>query len=134
MIPSIHIVLGLLFSLFLYPLFGFYVIIIFLSSFLIDVDHVLWYFIKYKKWDNLKEIYNYYTDDEKIRDILNVFHTIEFLILLIVLAIFFKIFRFVLIGVGFHYLLDIIYMVSHKKYGRRAISLINWLKRNYKRL
>ncbi len=133
MLPIVHIAFGILLSILLYPHFGFYVIIIFLSSFLIDVDHFLWYGFKYKNW-NLKEIYKYYIDDEKFRDILNIFHTIEFLILLIVLALYFRFFLFVLIGVGFHYVLDIIHMVTCKKYGRRAISLIGWLKRNYKHL
>ncbi len=129
MLPIIHAISGLLLSALLYPYFGFYVIIIFFSSFLIDVDHFLWCGFRHKNW-NLKNVYKFYIGNTKLKDILNIFHTLEFLILLMVLALYFRFFLFVLIGVGLHYVLDAIDLVVNKKYGRRAVSLIGWLKRN----
>jgi len=129
MLPIVHIAFGILLSILLYPYFGFYVIIIFLASFLIDIDHFLWCGFKYKNW-NLKNVYKFYINNNKLKDILNIFHTIEFLILLIILAFYFRFFLFFLIGVSLHYILDIIDLIVYKKYGKRAISLIGWLKRN----
>ena len=129
MLPIVHIAFGILLSIILYPIFGFYIIIIFLSSFLIDVDHFLWYGFKYKNW-NLKDSYKFYIENTKYKDVLHIFHTIEFLILVILLTLYFRFFLFILIGIGLHYILDAIYTITHKKYGKRAVSLIMWLKRN----
>ncbi len=121
MYPKQHIIFGIIFSaslFFLFPqigLIGFF--IVFLSSFLIDVDHYL--YSVYKKKDlSLKNAYNWFTKNKKIflslpRKQRNGFyrgfyflHGIEVLIILFLFSFFSKYFFFIFIGVAFHLLLD----------------------------
>lgn len=121
MYPKQHIIFGIIFSAFLLFLFpqigstGF--LIIFLSSFLIDVDHYL--YSVYKKKDlSLKNAYNWLTKNKKMffslsRKQRNGFyrgfyflHGIEVLIVLFLFSFFSKYFFFIFIGVAFHLLLD----------------------------
>ena len=126
MYPKQHIIFGLIFAtvlFFLFPqigLIGFS--IIFLSSFLIDVDHYLFY-VFYKKDCSLRNAYKWFVKlDRKFKNFSKekkkkikypplIFHGIEALIILIVLLFFSKIFLYVLIGFLFHEFLDIISLV-----------------------
>ena len=125
MIPKYHIIFGAILSLIIYLLFPitlFQTTIIFLSSFLIDFDHYLYYFLKTKD-ASLKNAKNYFLKLKKNflslspkkrkdykRPIL-VFHGIEFWIFLIFLSYLNKIFLFVLIGVMFHMFFDFIEII-----------------------
>ena len=139
MLPKYHILLGFIFSLILYLIFpfigflGFF--IIFFSSFLIDVDHYLYYIFK-KKDFNLKKAYKYFFEKRKkiisstkfVNDVPNpamyFFHGIEILLVLFILGIFIsKNFLFIFIGFSFHLFLDILEQIY---YGFRIakISLV----------
>ena len=139
MLPKYHILLGFIFSLILYLIFpfigflGFF--IIFFSSFLIDVDHYLYYIFK-KKDLNLKKAYKYFFEKRKkiisstkfVNDVPNpamyFFHGIEILLVLFILGIFIsKNFLFIFIGFSFHLFLDILEQIY---YGFRIakISLV----------
>ena len=139
MLPKYHILLGFIFSLILYLIFpfigflGFF--IIFFSSFLIDVDHYIYYFFT-KKDLSLKNAYSYFFEkrrkfllsSNKIKTPQNPgmysFHGIEVLLILFILGIFLnKIFLFIFIGFSFHLFLDLIEMIY---YGFRIakISLV----------
>ncbi len=139
MLPKYHIILGFLFSLILYLIFPFIslsgFLIIFFSSFLIDVDHYLYYFF-IKKDSNLKNAYRYFFEKRKkglssIKFIKNkpnprmyLLHGLEILIIIFILGNFInKIFLFIFIGFAFHLLLDLIEQIY---YGFRIakISLI----------
>lgn len=130
MLPKTHIILGLFFSLFILILFpnigllGF--IIIFLSSFLIDIDHYLFHvwlkkdwnpnnafkwFIKFtKKYQKLTE-----TERSKIVAIPCLLHGIETLAILFLLYYFSQniIFLYLLVGFLFHEFLDFISIWSY---------------------
>ena len=138
MLPKYHIILGFLFSLILWIIFPSISIlgalIIFFSSFLIDVDHYL-YFVLNKQNINLKNTYNYFVKKRKIaiakktknknpNPLMYLFHGIEVLLILFILGIFTnKIFLFIFIGFAFHLFLDIVEQIY---YGFRIskISLI----------
>ena len=78
MLPKTHILLGLIFSLLIYFSLELTIIqasLVFLSSFLIDFDHYLWYVFK-KKDFSLKNAYYYLKDFEKDKAHLMVFHSI----------------------------------------------------------
>lgn len=126
MLPSKHIVFGFLFSLLIliiFPSIDFFAfLIIFLSSFLIDVDHYL-YHIFAKRNFSLKKARGWFMekhfeslklskkDKLKLRPAPCIFHGIEAIILLAILSFIHDFFTYVLIGFVFHQLLDFIDMV-----------------------
>ena len=139
MYPKQHIIFGFLFSLIIFLIFpqiewiGFTAI--FLSSFLIDVDHYLVYVIKEKDW-NLKNAYNWYIESEKKSQSLSlkeqknspspifVLHGIEILVIIALLGIFFsKLFLFIFVGFSFHFLLDAIH-IYFLRFNHNRFSLI----------
>ena len=139
MLPKYHILLGFFFALFLFFIFpkievvGF--LIIFLSSFLIDIDHYLYYVFK-KRDLSLSRAYNWFLKRHKrllslsrkkrneIYTEIHFLHGIEILIILLLLGLFVhKYFYFLLTGATFHLFLDIIYQKKiHDRLDR--ISLI----------
>ena len=129
MLPKYHLILGILFSGFLFYFFpkigliGF--IIIILSSFLIDIDHYLYYAYKKKSW-NLKKAYKWFIEKRKKLFSLPkiqrkrfymgfcLFHNVEILIILFFLGRFLSIYFYcILLGFFFHLFLDIIYQLNY---------------------
>jgi len=129
MLPSKHFIFGLIFAGFLYFIFpqiglmGFSIIIF--STFLIDVDHYLYYVFKKKNF-NLKNAYKWFIEHKK--ELLSLpwkqrnkfktgfcfLHGIEVLFILLILWIFVsKYFLFVFVGFAFHLLLDSIYQTTY---------------------
>lgn len=140
MFPRQHIFLGLIFTIFLLIIFPSVSLInlslVFLSSFLIDVDHYLFY--AFKKRDlSLKNSYSWYLQHHKKFTSLSkaqrkqffpafcFFHGLEFLICLLLLTLFFNnhIF-FILIGCTFHLSLDWYNGLLIDKRNTERISLI----------
>ncbi|GBE20391.1 hypothetical protein BMS3Abin17_01132 [archaeon BMS3Abin17] len=140
MYPKIHIIYGAIFSLLLlviYPpigLIGFS--LIFLSSFLIDTDHYLYYVFRKKDW-NLKHAYSWFVKGDKMMKALKqnkrinfytgfyFFHGLETFFLLILLSVFVsKYFFLMLIGVSFHLILDMVDEIKRKKGRIDKISII----------
>ncbi len=74
-----HVILGFIFSLILFPLVGFFSLIIFISSFMIDIDHYFYYIIK-KNDLNLINSINYYLKKHREESVL-FFHSVEFIAL-----------------------------------------------------
>jgi hypothetical protein len=144
MLPKYHIFFGFLLSLFLVILFPninlIWVGIVFLSSFLIDVDHYFYYVFN-RKNANPKKAVNYFFDKRKKANKMNIkernkfysgfyfLHGIEILIILAVAGIFVsKYFFLIFIGFAFHLCLDLYEEIS---LGLRLdkISLIyDWFK------
>ena len=79
MYPGIHFILSLIASLALIPFIKYYSILFFIGSFLVDIDHNLWYLFKHKSL-SLKKAIQYHVQRTEF-DLLHIFHTIEFLIL-----------------------------------------------------
>lgn len=125
MLPKWHILLGFLFSIVIYYLFKISLIetsIIFLSSFLIDIDHYVWFIFKKKKfklnksykWFRIKRK-RYLALPENIRQKYKrpilFLHGIEFCLVIFFLSFIYNLFLFVLLGIIFHLLLDYIDMI-----------------------
>jgi len=139
MLPKYHILLGFFFALFLFIIFpkievvGF--LIIFLSSFLIDIDHYIYYVFK-KRDLSLSRAYKWFIQKRKKYLVLSrkkrnevyleihFLHGVEILIMLFLLGLFVcKYFFYILIGFAFHLFLDIIHQRKfHDRLDR--ISLI----------
>ncbi len=139
MFPKAHIIYGFLFSLFFYIIFPktplIYVFAIFISSFLIDFDHYL-YYIFHKKDFSLKNSFVYFKKKinllkklpknrrKKISRGIYIFHGIESVFILLIMGHFLhKVFYFVSIGVLFHLVLDQIDRLLFYKYPSK-ISII----------
>ena len=106
-------------------------LLVFFSGFLFDVDHYLYYIFKFRRYS----ILDCYRESIKIRKgllprpkepFIHVFHTIEFYLLLGILAIFLPFLRFVLIGLVLHIILDIIDGIKKKTLLFRVFSLFHF--------
>jgi hypothetical protein len=129
MLPKTHIILGLIASLGILAIFPeigfFYALIIFLSSFLIDFDHYLYYLLV-KKDFSLKNAFSWFIEKRnfvmslplnqrlKYKKIIMIFHGLECWILLALLIFVHKIFLFILIGIGIHMIFDLIELYRTK--------------------
>ncbi len=131
MLPKYHAIFGLISSIlayFMLPITLFQASLIFFASFLIDFDHYIWYV--YKKRDfSLKRAYFYLKNKVDKKPHLMIFHTIEFLALIAILAYFIPIFIFILIGMLFHSILDVINLSYRNSLNSREFSLIRGLVR-----
>jgi len=124
-----HILLSSLFLLVLSqasPIKPLELTIIFLSSILIDFDHILYY-----AKNNFK---TFRADFKNKTPHLYIFHTLEFILLLIALSLFSEIFIFILIGCFFHISLDIlIYLKKYKRkfFWLRYLSIISYFSMSH---
>lgn len=130
MLPKTHIILGAIFTIVLYFSYTrniFALVIIFLSTFLFDVDHYLFYVNKKKDY-SLKNAFNFYINLGKFhKPVMNIFHTLEFILLLGLLGYINDIFFFAVIGLVFHSILDILYLNYEHRLFVREFSLIRYL-------
>src|SRR3989344_9077428 len=117
---SVHLAVSLILAAMLYPLFKWDVLFILVGGVLIDVDHYLWYIYRYKKFNIIKS-YNFFLKNIERNDFTNVygvlliFHTIEFLLIMVVLSFYSEFALIFTIGLLSHYLLDVIFMYSISK-------------------
>lgn len=124
-----HFIIGGVASLILVQFFKFSPfsgLIIFLSSWLIDIDHYLWYAIEAKNWNPLRAIkwyiksvprWNRLSLKEKNKFKRGVFicHDIEFWVVLVILSFFHKFFLWILIGVTIHMTIDWIDLIGKRE-------------------
>jgi len=138
MLPKIHFLLGAIFSLLIYISFQitpFQAFLIFFASVFIDFDHYLW-FVNKKKDQSLKNAYTFLKKlrVKRFKPIMMIFHTIEFHLIIILLALIYKPFLFIFIGMSFHSILDIISLNYEEELNFREFSFIRYLirdKKNY---
>jgi hypothetical protein len=150
MLVKYHVIFGFIFSILMYfalTLTLFEATIIFLSSFLIDVDHYLWYVFN-KKDLNLKSSINWFNQKRKeylsinpikrqeFRKTILYFHNLEFLFIVFLLSYINKIFLFIIIGLIFHLILDIIDYIIIKEpfYSKLSIIILLIKNRNKKNI
>ena len=141
MLPKTHIVLGAIFSAMawlLFPQCAWYgIVLIFLSSFLIDFDHYMCA-VRRNGSLSLGKALDYYDRLAKVeaeefkrgirrKGDFHIFHTVEFHLLVLALGFVFTPFFFVLTGMTFHSLLDLIDMTYKKRLYRREFFFIKWL-------
>lgn len=131
MIPPYHFIASLLLSIVLYPFYGINSFFVLVGGFLPDLDHYLWYIYHFKDF-NLLNAYKFYVKVVKERSYskqkkcIIIFHTIEFLILIAILAFYSKIFFIILIGLLFHYAIDTITVLFIHKGTFVVYSVIWW--------
>lgn len=129
---SVHLVVSLILAVLLYPLFNWKVLLIIVGGVLIDIDHYFWYVCKYKKFSLLDCYYHYIiplekNDKSKNIGILMIFHTVEFLFIMVFLSFFIEYALVFTIGLLVHYLLDLIFLYGFAKRFIADHSIIHWI-------
>ena len=127
-----HIFSSLILAIALYPFFHWQAIFILAGGVLIDADHYIWYALKYKKL-SITGCYRHYMSSVESMDfsrhfgIMLIFHTIEFLILVLIFSYFLKPVQAFAIGLVLHYTLDLIFLYSVPKRLIAEYSIIRWV-------
>lgn len=131
MIPPFHFLASLVLCAVLYPFYGINSFFVIVSGFLIDLDHYLWYVYKFKNFNFIKA-YKFYLKINKEKSFAKqkkciiIFHSVEFLILMVILSFYSKIMFIILIGLLYHYVLDIIHVLFIMKGTWAVYSIIWW--------
>lgn len=141
MLPKWHVLLGVLFGLFLWlvwPQIGLIeAITAFLASFLIDLDHYLAAAYYTGKW-KLSDIFEHYEKRGrlaermrmrgiKMKDYLQIFHTVEFHILILIIGLYWKPALYAFAGMIFHSFIDLIWQIKKDVVYAREYFFIIWL-------
>ena len=137
MLPLVHFAVSAALAAILFPFYGWYSLLVFVGGFLIDVDHYVWYAVKFRDL-NVKNSYGYLVnlvkkkDTKGLEELLCVFHSVEFILLLLIASFFFKKIFLVVIGLAVHLILD---FIGKKKLfdGVRIDSITLWLKNEHKK-
>ncbi len=139
MIPRDHLIASLILAGACYPFFGANSALIIIGGFLIDVDHYILHIFMFKDI-SLKNAYYYFLNlknikqHQKQRPALCIFHTAEFMLLLLFLSFYSILFAILLGGVVLHVVLDLIHDARHRKEMGRVNSLFVYLlKRDLKK-
>ena len=131
-----HFLIGLLlFS--LYPVLRAKVLIVFLASLLIDVDHIYLVFkekaFNFKRMKELSDtVHKRYAEDKEnaFKDIFYLFHTAEFNVVLLALSFVYPLAFYILLGFVFHMLVDIIHYTAINGPILRWLSFVEFLRIN----
>ncbi|MEK6933318.1 MAG: hypothetical protein AABW75_00405 [Nanoarchaeota archaeon] len=145
MLPRWHILFGAIFT-FLIWLYApetsyLYLGLVFFASFIIDLDHYICGMMRTGTL-HLGEIFKYHSEMGQIqhkerekgirrKGDFHLFHTIEFHVLVAFLGIFFTPLFYFFIGMTFHSLLDVIWLMRHDFLYRREYFFFNWLKERF---
>lgn len=143
MLPRYHIFWGAIFTLIIWfsaqQLHPFYLLLIFLSTFLIDFDHYMIHVRKHKNLSLPKALaYMKKIRDEQLishkkgkreRGMFFIFHTIEFHILIAFLGLFWIGFFYVFMGMVFHSLLDLMWLLNKDIFYKREYFFFNWARK-----
>ena len=133
-----HFLACVILTILLFPFFGYYSLLVFISGFLVDIDHYL-YDVFNSKTFNLYKAYKMHMNKGRvIKDQLHIFHTLEFIILFLSLVIVSMNVYLMILAISFiiHLNLDYIYelyLIKNKiKLNQtRASSLSLWTLRNF---
>lgn len=125
-----HFVASTLLTLIFLPFVGLKAFLIVVGGFLIDVDHYIWFVLKFKNL-SLKDSYKFYKSGHTgYTGLLHIFHTLEFGTILIILSLFSIYAALILAGYALHMVMDYLYLFilkpDYKKC--RVISIYHWLK------
>ncbi len=148
MLPRWHILFGAIFAILVWLLFKVSfqgAVLIFFASVFFDFDHYLIY-AYHKRKIGLFGVLKYYDkigkrEMEWVREKtgqkshIQIFHTVEFHLLVLILAFYFPILYFILIGMVFHSLLDVVWLTYHGAMSLRWFFFSEWIfvKRSLRR-
>ena len=133
--PLTHFLSSLALAIIIFPFFHWKSLMVFAGGFLIDADHYLWYIYKYRNFSLLKAYKHFSSHVEKLDftedyGILIVFHTIEFLTIMLFLSFYSAYALIFTFGLLLHYVLDLIFLLSVPKRFVVDHSLVHWVMKN----
>ena len=134
--------MSLLLALILFPFIGFASLLVFVGGFLIDVDHYVYYLLRYKKVNPLDAYRFYLSNREGFPQVLHIFHTYEILLVIFILALFSEVVAIIVLGILLHIGMDLLDLLNTFTQRRdtsirlkifyqyqRAYSLLGWTLR-----
>lgn len=103
------------------------------GSVLIDVDHYLFYAVRCRRFD-VRGMFRYFDEVEKIEKSipylgLCLFHTLDFFLLVAILAGYYPLLLSLLVGLIFHFVIDLIDLIRKEVPFIRAFFLVEHLVR-----
>ena len=126
---GVHTVQSVVAGAALYPFIGENVVPFGLAAIFIDLDHVFEYIRQTRSLD-VRGVFACCKLIENNLDkrflVYNMFHTVEFLGLIVGLAMFFPVFNYVLAGCLFHMICDVIHLLRRDNLFVRAYSLLEY--------
>ncbi len=130
-----HLITNTILAAVLFPFFGWISLLVFMGGFFIDVDHYIYYVLAKKKL-SLNQCREYYSKEQYLLEthhVLVVAHTVEFLLLMIILSFMSELFVFILVGLILHIAMDLLhnYVLKRRRYALR--SAIVWLFKSIRR-
>ena len=137
--PLTHFLASLVLAAVFYPFFGWSTLAIFAGGVLIDIDHYIYYALKYKKM-NIAVCYKFYAYDaakEDFKDVtgsLMAFHTAEFAALCVLLSFYSTLALMFTAGLLLHYFLDLIFLYLVPKKFIANHSIVWWLIKNFQKV
>ena len=130
MLPKSHIILGAVFSVILFLFLGVSSInafLVFLSSVFIDIDHYLFYIFRKKDFNLTRACRWHICMGDYHKPIMQIFHSVEFIFLVLAISLIFPAFVFIFLGLLFHSILDILEMVHKKNLKTREFFFTRYL-------
>jgi hypothetical protein len=134
-----HLIISFLFSLLLYPVFGIASFLVFFIGVAVDIDHYLITLVKFNMISMMDSV-RYYINvvGRKFhyvgRNYLFIFHTVEFLVLFVLLYFLLPnysvVFLMLSAGISIHIIMDWIYDYFIAMHDAKSPSVIFWLIKN----
>jgi len=137
MTPLTHLIFSIIPFILASQFYGWNSLWIFVGGVLIDWDHYVYYIFQ-KKDINIIRSYRYFRSLRGLKKlaeykkVFRFFHTIEFLIVIVILSFYSEIFFLILIGILTHYILDVINEIRLFK-ELNDWFLILWLNKIFKK-
>lgn len=127
MIPVWHFIASTILFIILYPFFGVSSVLAYIGGWLIDLDHMLYYAVKFRSLNYFKA--NRYFRELKPsgKKIINVFHTTEVWLLMLILSFLNTYALIITLGLALHIILDFLYQIQAKKTEIRYHTLTGWI-------
>lgn len=126
MIPIWHFIASSILAIVLYPFFGISSLLVMLSGWLVDFDHVLYYILKFKSF-NYRKAYDFYRKKRMKTKVMNIFHTVEFWTVMFVWSFFSTYILIMSIGLFVHIIMDFLHLHHVKSISVRHITLTGWI-------
>ena len=139
-----HFIIGFIISFVLVEFFNFSLIsgmVIFFASWLIDADHYFWYGLSRKDWNPFHAIKWYirarprwnklsFNEKEKFKKEICFLHGIEFILIIMILSFFYKVFFWILLGIVVHMIADCVDLKTKEESLWNKLSSFYIIKKN----
>jgi hypothetical protein len=127
MILAWHFIASTILSVILYPFFGISSVLVYIGGWLIDLDHMIYYAIKFRSLNYFKANKYFRELRPSGKKIINIFHTAEVWSLMIILSFFNTYALIITLGLALHIIMDFVYQIHAKKIKVRYHTITGWV-------